>query len=378
MGTGSTATSIQITAGSSEATKASAADAILADLSVATLNKGCMEAVAADLDKALGGTATTGTNELTGDAYEAAVAAYLLLVEKNFLDEIILTQSYSLTSVKVTLTETQITKLKIVKTSLTVAVTKITTMITVIQATFKEITGADATTIQISSGSSTVTDAKAASSTFMKALKSLTVNKGAVEKVETALTSAAAGTLDAGAEVNGTIYMERLTEFFALLEEDYSSSAITAMSFDITNVKVTLTTEQITQVTTFQTTIKLIVIKMTIAITFFQVQIKTLTGSEATETQILAGDASATVASIKEESIMQLKVMTINIASVEKVSILIQAIMEDAVTATSSGTTEMTSSEFLKLIMMFFKAISGDFLSEEVTALGTKISSAKP
>merc|ERR1712106_250199 len=117
--TGSTATSIQITAGSSEATKASAADAILADLSVATLNKGCMEAVAADLDKALGGTATTGTNELTGDAYETAVAAYLLLVEKNFLDEIILTQSYSLTSVKVTLTETQITKLKIVKTSLT-------------------------------------------------------------------------------------------------------------------------------------------------------------------------------------------------------------------------------------------------------------------
>merc|ERR1711892_138807 len=375
--TGSTATSIQITAGSSEATKASAADAILADLSVATLNKGCMEAVAADLDKALGGTATTGTNELTGDAYETAVAAYLLLVEKNFLDEIILTQSYSLTSVKVTLTETQITKLKIVKTSLTWAVTKIKTMITVIQATFKEITGADATTIQISSGSSTVTEAKAASSTFMKALKSLTVNKGAIAKVETALTSAAAGTLDAGAEVNGTIYMERLTEFFALLEEDYSSSAITAMSFDITNVKVTLTTEQITKVTTFQTTIKLIVIKMTIAIEFFQAQIKTLTGSEATETQILAGDASATVASIKEESIMQLKVMTINIASVEKVSILIQAIMEDAVTATASGTTEMTSSEFLKLLMMFFKAISGDFLSEEVTALGTKISSAK-
>merc|ERR1711892_798452 len=212
---------------------------------------------------------------------------------------------------------------------------------------------------------------------FMKALKSLTVNKGAVEKVDTALTSAAAGTLDAGSEVNGTIYMERLTAFFALLEEDYTSAAITAMSFDITNVKVTLTTTEITQITTFQTTIKLIIIKITVAITFFQSQVKTLTGSEATETQILAGDASATVASIKQESIMQLKVMTINIVSVETVSILIESIMEDAVTATASGTTEMTSTEFFKLLMMFFKAIAGDFLSEEVTSLGAQISSAK-
>ena len=179
-----------------------------------------------------------------------------MMVEMNLLDETILTQSYSLTSVKVTLTETQITKLKVIKTSFTAVVTKITTMISVIQASFKEITGADATSIQISAGSSEVTDAKAASSTFMEALKALTVNKGSIEKVETALASAIAGSLDAGKEVDGTKYMEMLTAFFLLLEEDYSSAAITAMSFDITNVKVTLTETQITEVKEFQTTIK--------------------------------------------------------------------------------------------------------------------------
>ena len=375
--TGSTASSLQITAGSSDATKASAADAVLVDLSAATLNKGAIEAVIADLEKAIGGTATSGSNELTGDAYETAISEFLMLVEGNLLDETILTKSYALTSIKVTLTETQITKLKIVQTSFTVVITKITTMITVIQATFKEITGTDATAIQISAGSSSVTEAKAASTTFMKALKSLTVNKGSIEKVETALTSAAAGTLDAGSEVTSAVFLERLTAFFALLEEDYSSESITAMSFDIINVKVTLTTAEITQVTTLKSSISLILIKISVAITFFQSQVKALTGAEATETQILAGDASATVASVKEESVMQLKVMTINIDSVEKVSILIESIMKDAVTATASGTTEMTNKEFFKLLMMFFKAISGDFHSEEVTALGAQLSSAK-
>lgn len=375
--TGSTASSLQITAGSSEATKSSAADAILADLSVATLNKGAIEAVIADLDKALAGTATSGSNELTGEAYEAAVSSFLMMVEMNLLDETILTQSYSLTSVKVTLTETQITKLKVIKTSFTAVVTKITTMISVIQASFKEITGADATSIQISAGSSEVTDAKAASSTFMEALKALTVNKGSIEKVETALASAIAGSLDAGKEVDGTKYMEMLTAFFLLLEEDYSSAAITAMSFDITNVKVTLTETQITEVKEFQTTIKLVIVKIQVAISFFQSQVKALTGAEATETQILAGDASATVASIKEENIMQLETMSINKKSVETVKSLVDSIMKDAVTATASGTTEMSGKEFLKLLKMFFKAIKGDFLSEKVTKLSSQISSAK-
>jgi hypothetical protein len=43
----------------------------------------------------------------------------------------------------------------------------------------------------------------------------------------------------------------------------------------------------------------------------------------------------------------------------------------------TSGTPEMTSTEFFKLLMKFFKAIAGDFLSEEVTTLGAQISSAK-
>ena len=92
-------------------------------------------------------------------------------------------------------------------------------MITVMQATFKDITEKDATVTQTSAGSSSVTEAKVASTTLIKALKSLTVNKGSIEKVETALTSA--GTSDAESDVTSAV-----TAFLALPEANPSQQCL--------------------------------------------------------------------------------------------------------------------------------------------------------
>ena len=83
-----------------------------------------------------------------------------------------------------------------------------------------DITEKDATVTQTSAGFSLVTEAKVASTTLIKALKSLTVNKGSIEKVETALTSATAGTSDAESDVTSAV-----TAFLALPEANPSRNA---------------------------------------------------------------------------------------------------------------------------------------------------------
>merc|ERR1719495_947110 len=63
--TGSTASSLQITAGSSKATTESASNALLADLKISTLNKAAIESVLENIKLVVAGTATSGTVEMT-------------------------------------------------------------------------------------------------------------------------------------------------------------------------------------------------------------------------------------------------------------------------------------------------------------------------
>merc|ERR1712128_352671 len=334
--TGSTASSLQITAGSANATTESASDALLSDLKISTFNKDAIEAVVENIKLVVAGKATTGTVEMTAEEYLDLIAIFLSLIEFNLLDASIVTQSFALSNAKVTLSSDQISKLTIIQESFTLVVTKIAIIVTIIQTSYTELTGAEATAIQISSGSSTITDAAEASSSLIQSLKAITVNKGAVENVEITLKEAAAGTLNEGEEIDGAEFLLLLQEFFFILESDFTSSAITAMSFKIIHSKVTLTTEQLTKITIFQTTIKLVLVKITIAIEFFQSQISTITGSTASPDQILAGDSSQSVTFATEEIIILLKIMTANIGSIKKVKVLMTSISDGAVAATAS------------------------------------------
>jgi len=375
--TGSTASSLQITAGSSEATVESASDSLLADLKITTLNKIAIEAVVENIKLVVAGTATSGTVEMTAEEYLELVSIFLSVIEFNLLDASIVTQSFALSNAKVTLSTEQITKLTIVQKSFTLVVTQITVIITIIQTSYKELTGAEASAIQISSGSSAVTDAKEASSSLILSLKSITVSKGSIENVEIALQSAVSGNLNEGTEIEGVAFLLLLKEFFAILESDFASSAITAMSFKIINSKVTLTSEQITEVKIFQTTIKMVLIQITISIEFFQAQILTITGSTASPNQILAGDSSESVISVTMDIVVLLKTMTANIGSMKKVTQLLESIGTSAVAATVSGTVEMTISKFLLLIVKFFKMIAENFIVEDLNTVMSEILDAK-
>ena len=375
--TGSTASSLQITAGSASATKESASNALLADLKISTLNQAAVTSVLENMKLVIAGTATTGTVEMTAEEYLTQIAIFLQLIELNLLDASIVTQSLALSNVKVTLSEAQISKLTLIQTSFTLVVTKITTIITTIQVSYKELTGAEATSIQISSGSSTVTDAKEASSALILSLKAITVNKGAVEKVEIALKEAAAGTLNGGEEIQGAAFLLLLEEFFSIIELDLESAAITALSFKIINPKVTLTAEQLTQITVFQTSIKVILIKITVAIEFFQSQVQTITGSTATSDQILAGDSSESITIATEGIVKILKVMTVNIKSIKKIKEMMKEISKDGISATAAGIEEVTNSKYLILVVKFFNMIAGNFIVSDLDMIINEILVAK-
>ena len=375
--TGSTASSLQITAGSSKATTESASNALLADLKISTLNKAAIESVLENIKLVVAGTATSGTVEMTAAEYMEQITIFLQLIQLNLLDASIVTQSLALSNAKVTLSAAEITKLTLIQTSFTLVVTKITIIISTIQVTYKELTGAEATSVQISSGSSTTTNALEASTALILSLKAITVNKGAVENVEAALKAAAGGTLNEGEAIDGAAFLLLLEEFFSIIESDLESSTITALSFKITNSKVTLTTEQLTQITVFQTSIKVILVKITIAIEFFQTQIKTITGSTATSDQILAGDSSETVVVVTKEIIVILKTMTLNIKSIKNIKMMMTEISTGAIAATSSGATEMKTSEFLTLVVKFFNMIAGNFIVEDLDMMIVEILDAK-
>ena len=272
------------------------------------------------------------------------------------------------------------TSITLVKTSLTTVISRISLIVASLQEEFKEQTGSEATTIQITSGSSSVTSTEEASSAILISLQSLTVNTKSITEVNTILTSLASSgsvTSEGGEQITGEEFLLRLEEFLALVETDYTSVAITSFSLSLTKITVTLTETEKTSVTTFQESVTLVLTKISLAITFYKAEFKTLTGSEATDDQISAGDATKTPADISKENEAKLQALSENKESAAETSMICGRIADDPIGATASGTVEMTTQELCELVMNFYTLISEDYLSTEATALMSQIESAK-
>ena len=251
-----------------------------------------------------------------------------------------------------------------------------------LKAEFKLVTGAEATSLQISAGFSTVSSTSEASSTFLLVLQSVTVNMKAMMGVLSALdtlVSDGAQTHDHGHHAKGSHFLSRLQEFFLVIEEDISSPAIAALSFGITQMQqLTFTEEEITELKSYQANTTMVIGRMELSLVFFKSQFKVLTGADASEKQILAGDASVSVAQVAKQSEFKLKVLTENSNIAIKNAMLCGAIARDAVQATSSGTVQMTAMELNTLVMKLFTFINEDFLFVTgISALMVQIESAK-
>ena len=269
----------------------------------------------------------------------------------------------------------------ILQSRLTIITTRLTIMITSLQVEFKTLTGAEASAIQIAAGSSAVTDSAAASSTYLMVLQAITVNKKSVETVETVISGLASSgslTVEGGEAISGAEFLIRMEIFLMILEMDIASTQITAMSFGLTQVSVTLSAAEKTAVIAFQKTITTVLIKITLSITFYKTSFFTLTKVEATDLQILTGSAKATVESVDKENKAKLATLLINQVAIDENRMLCGAIAEDAIAATASGTEEMTAMELNILVTKLFILISEDFLYKgETTILMKKITSAK-
>ena len=248
-----------------------------------------------------------------------------------------------------------------------------------LKSEFKLVTGAEATSLQISAGFSTVSSTSEASSTFLLVLQSVTVNMEAMMGVLSTLDTLVSDGAHTHTHAKGSHFLTRLQHFFLVIEEDISSPAIAALSFGITQMQqLTFTEEEITELKSFQENTATVMVRMKLSLAFFTNQFKVLTGADPSEKQILAGDASASVANVAKQSEFNLKVLTENANIAAKNSMLCGAIARDAVQATSSGSVEMTAMELNTLVMKLFTLINKDFLFVTgISALMVQIESAK-
>merc|ERR1712181_203271 len=232
---------------------------------------------------------------------------------------------------------------------------------------FESLTGEEATENQILSGSSeseTTTDD--ASKTYLMALQSLMVTRQTITEVENMLMILSSeGGLSAGDLISGDEFLLRLSSFFSLFEEDITSTAITALLVTLTRVTVTLDKDQKTSLTYFQGQLEIVSQRVEIAISFYQEQFETLSGVAATEIQTKTGDPFASLSFMSASKIVKLETLTKNKYLVERVRMSCEAISEDAMEATSSGTMEMSLEELNEFVMELFELISQDFLSSE-------------
>ena len=269
------------------------------------------------------------------------------------------------------------------KSTLTTVISRISIIVASLQADFKSQTGSEATISQITSGStSTEITTTEASSSILVSLQSLTVNEKTITDVKTLLTTlSSSGSIatEGGEEITGAMFLLRLEEFFILIENDITSAAITTFSLSITKITVTLTETEIASIVVFQETIETVLTKITLAITFYKSEFKTLTSSEATEDQITFGDATKTQAEVTEENEAKLVALSENNDRVAETSMLCGAIADDPIGATASGTVDVTTEYLCGLVDELLVLISANYLSTDtrVTTLMTEIQTAR-
>ena len=269
------------------------------------------------------------------------------------------------------------------RTTLTTVISRISIIVASLQADFKSQTGSEATISQITSGSTSIEiTTTEASSSILVSLQSLTVNEKTITDVKTLLTTlSSSGSIanEGGEEITGAMFLLRLEEFFILIENDLTSAAITTFSLSITKITVTLTETEITSIVVFQETIETVLTKITLAITFYKSEFKTLTSSEATEDQITFGDATKTQAEVTEENEAKLVALSENNDRVAETSMLCGAIADDPIGATASGTVDVTTEYLCGLVDELLVLISANYLSTDarVTTLMTEIQTAR-
>jgi len=318
------------------------------------------------------GTETSGSASMSGMDYISHLTRFIMALEMDMTSTSVVSLSLTITSVKTTLTNQQIKVLAALEGRMSSIQTAQDLLIVGLQTKFSNITGENATSVQIASGPTTATTATAAAKTYLVALQSLMVNSHALKHVGGVLSK---GSHSEGPEITEQEFIIRMKRFLYVLHENAVSTEVAALSASLLMVKVTF--NDATNMTRFEEAIAMQTQRLDLAITFYQNQFESLTGAEATEEQMKTGDTTASLSKMAASKVHKLKSLSMNKFFVKKTKMLCTQVSKDALAATSAGNVESTVMEMNDLVMSLFHMISEDFLAEDLNNLFIKIQSAK-
>ena len=170
-----------------------------------------------------------------------------------------------------------------------------------------------------------------------------------------------------------TTFSEYKTAAESLVTEISSSSTsskILSLSLTITSAMVTLSTDEITEITTVKESLQTQIVMIEKDLALLQTSIKEVTGEEASEDQIAVGDEGGEKSELVEESIATLKTVVQHTTIITKVTEMMTLAI--AGTATS-GTVTVTSSEFVTLVEAFMTVVNTDVLDASIITMSASI-----
>ena len=170
-----------------------------------------------------------------------------------------------------------------------------------------------------------------------------------------------------------TTFSEYKTAAESLVTEISSSSTsskILSLSLTITSAMVTLSTDEITEITTIKESLQTQIVMIEKDLALLQTSIKEVTGEEASEDQIAVGDEGGEKSELVEESIATLKTVVQHTTIITKVTEMMTLAI--AGTATS-GTVTVTSSEFVTLVEAFMTVVNTDVLDASIITMSASI-----
>ena len=253
-------------------------------------------------------TLTSGTS-MTFSEYKTAAESLVSEMSMSSTSSKILALSISITSAMITLSSTEITEITTLKETVLTQILIIEKDMALIQTSLKEVTGEKANEEQIVTGSEEGQKSELVQESIAK-LKIVVQHTTIITKVTETLSLVISGTAS-GTSVTFAEFESLLEAFMTVVNTDVLDARIITMSASITTVTVeTLTTEQITSITSQKSTLETSITQLVSMREVLQTKVESISGTTANPVQITSGSQEATTETATIALLMEMKQLT--------------------------------------------------------------------
>ena len=253
-------------------------------------------------------TLTSGTS-MTFTEYKTAAESLVSEMSISSTSSKILSLSISITSAMITLSSTEITEITNLKETVQTQILIIEKDMALIQTSLKEVTGEKANEEQIVTGSEEGQKSELVEESIAK-LKIVVQHTTIITKVTETLSLVISGEAS-GTSVTFAEFESLLLAFMTVVNTDVLDARIITMSASITTVTVeTLTTEQITSITSQKSTLETSITQLVSMREVLQTKVESISGTTANPVQITSGSQEATTETATIALLMEMKQLT--------------------------------------------------------------------